>query len=133
MQFEDIGRQVLATGHRKQPRHYIDKISECRSLSRVVQGWIQRGVFFLGGGGQVKWRLGRTKCVWGGLFFLKGHTVGRDGLFSCNAIDMMLKLSYVWGEPNDGFRVFGRVNVLLPLDPPLGWYSIDESALESSV
>ena len=28
VQFEDIGRQVLATGHRKQPTHYIDKISK---------------------------------------------------------------------------------------------------------
>ena len=28
VQFEDIGRQVLATGHRKQPKHYIDHISE---------------------------------------------------------------------------------------------------------
>ncbi|XP_043238615.1 mitochondrial-processing peptidase subunit alpha-like [Amphibalanus amphitrite] len=27
VQFEDIGRQVLATGHRKQPKHYIDQIS----------------------------------------------------------------------------------------------------------
>ena len=31
VQFEDIGRQVLATGHRRQPKHYIDKISECRA------------------------------------------------------------------------------------------------------
>lgn len=26
--FEDIGRQVLATGHRKRPQYFIDEIGE---------------------------------------------------------------------------------------------------------
>ena len=26
--FEDIGRQILATGHRKRPQHFIDEIGK---------------------------------------------------------------------------------------------------------